>query len=60
MYEICKTELYNDCLVGDLDTFIQDISSNPLKIDLLSRVKTLRLYEADTSLLKDLPPASLQ
>jgi len=58
MYEICKTELYDDCLVGNLDTFIQDISSNPRKVDLLGRVKTLRLYEADTSLLKE--PTYLQ
>ena len=58
MYEICKTELYDDCLVGDLDTFVQDISSNPHKVDLLGRVKTLRLYEADTSLLKE--PTYLQ
>jgi hypothetical protein len=58
MYEICKTELYDDCLVGNLDTFVQDISSNPHKVDLLGRVKTLRLYEADTSLLKE--PTYLQ
>ena len=58
MYEICKTELYDDCLVGNLDTFIQDISSNPRKVDLLGRIKTLRLYEADTSLLKE--PTYLQ
>ena len=58
MYEICKTELYDDCLVGNLDTFIQDISSNPHKVDLLGRVKTLRLYEADTSLRKE--PTYLQ
>jgi hypothetical protein len=58
MYEICKTELYDDCLVGNLDTFVQDISSNPRKIDLLGRVKTLRLYETDISLLKE--PTYLQ
>ena len=53
LYEICKTELYRDCLVGDFDDFVSDVSSNPRKIDLLNRVKSLRLYQADYLLLKE-------
>ena len=39
MYELCKTELYDDCLVGDIDTFAQDIESNPQKTELLVQIK---------------------
>jgi hypothetical protein len=53
LYEVCKTELYKDCLVADIDTFAQDISSNPRKMDLLARVRTLRLYQRDYYLLKE-------
>jgi hypothetical protein len=53
MYELCKTESYNDCLVGDIDTFAQDIHSNPQKSELLARIKTLRVYQADQLLLKE-------
>lgn len=52
MYELCKTELYNDCLVGDIDTFAQDIESNPQKTELLAQIKTLRVYQADQLLWK--------
>jgi hypothetical protein len=40
-------------LVGDIDTFAQDIASNPRKIELLGRVRTLRLYQRDYYLLKE-------
>jgi hypothetical protein len=53
LYDICKTELYRDCLVGDIDTFAQDISSNPRKTELLGRVRTLRLYQRDYYLLNE-------
>lgn len=53
MYELCKTELYHDCLVGDIDTFAQDIMSNPRKTELLARIKTLRIYQADELLSKE-------
>jgi len=53
MYELCKTELYDDCLVGDIDTFAQDIESNPQKTELLAQIKTLRVYQGDQLLLKE-------
>jgi hypothetical protein len=40
-------------LVGDIDTFAQDISSNPRKMELLGRVRTLRLHQRDYYLLKE-------
>lgn len=57
-YEICKTELYRDCLIGDIDTFVQDLPTNPRKPDLLSRIRSLRIYQADHQLLKE--PTYLQ
>jgi hypothetical protein len=58
LHEICKTELYDNCLVGNIDTFVQGLGLSSRKADLLCRVKTLRLWQADEHLLKE--PTYLQ
>lgn len=40
LYEICETELYKDCLVADIDTFAQDIGTNPRKVEKMALIKT--------------------
>jgi hypothetical protein len=44
MYDICSPQLYKDCLVADLDTFLRDIETNSRKVEHLSKVSTLRVY----------------
>lgn len=53
MYETCKTELYKDCLVDDIDTFAQDIETNPRKVEHLTRVTTLEVYHGSERSLKE-------
>jgi hypothetical protein len=44
LYDLCRPKLYQDCLVGDLQTFVQDLDTNPRKVESLSQTTTLRLY----------------
>lgn len=53
LYDLSKTELYDDVLVADIDTFVQDLSYNPAKIDLLNRITTLRVYETESGVNMD-------
>jgi len=53
LYGLCKTELYSECLVADIDTFVQEVTANPRKLELFDLVKTLRLYQPAARMLTD-------
>jgi hypothetical protein len=45
LYEICSLKLYKDCLVKDLKVFLQDLETNPRKVELCGHISTLRVHQ---------------
>jgi hypothetical protein len=45
--------LYRECLVADIDTFAQNIKTNPRKLELLNQTRALRLYQPVRNVLTD-------